>query len=441
MNPVQVRNLASAALAMTMAASCATGEHPPIARMEATAPRSAFDPALVKRGAELAAIGDCRTCHTAQGGRAFAGGLPLETPFGTIYSPNITPDAQTGIGAWSEEAFRRAMREGVDRGGHHLYPAFPSDRYTLVTDEDDRAIYAYLMALPAVSYQPPPNRLAFPFNVRSFLAEWKKLYFRPGAWRPDPAHDAQWNRGAYLAEGLGHCSSCHTPRNALGAEIHERHFDGGEAEGWHAYAINERTNAPTRWTVESLTAYLRDGWQAEHGVARGPMAGVTRELAKASDADLRAMAAYIVSSMDGAPAAAPVRPAERGAGSTAGAALYTTACARCHDGDEPLPFGGMPLERSIGVSGEDPRNLVNVILYGLPAADGRTGPLMPGYAGAMSDAQLVELVTHLRARFGGKPPWRDVERVVREARAAGARVAMEPAGGTGTDPASIPEER
>jgi mono/diheme cytochrome c family protein len=297
------------------------------------------------------------------------------------------------------------------------------------------------MTLPAVSYRPPPNRLAFPFNVRSFLAEWKKLYFHPGAYRPDPAHDAQWNRGAYLAEGLGHCGSCHTPRNALGAEIRERHFDGGEAEGWHAYAINERTNAPTRWTVESLTAYLRDGWQAEHGVARGPMAGVTRELAKAGDADLRAMAVYIVSLMVGAPAAALVRPAERAAGSTAGAALYIAACARCHDGGEPLPFGGIPLERSIGVSGEDPRNLVNVILYGLPAADGRTGPLMPGYAGAISDAQLVELVTHLRARFSNGPAWRDVERVVREARAAGARVAMEPAGGTGTDPASITEER
>ncbi len=439
MKTARVRILASAAIAM--AASCATGEHPPIARMEGPPPRTAFDPDLVKRGAGLAAIGDCRTCHTAQGGRAFAGGFPLETPFGTIYSPNITPDAQTGIGAWSEEAFRRAMREGVDRGGHHLYPAFPYDRYTLVTDEDDRAIYAYLMTRPAVSSRPPPNRLAFPFNVRSFLAEWKALYFRPGPYQPDPAHDAQWNRGAYLAEGLGHCSSCHTPRNALGAEIGERHLDGGEAEGWHAYAINARSNAPTRWTVESLTAYLRDGWQAEHGVARGPMAGVTRELAKGGEADLRAMAVYIVSLMDGAGPTAQEPPTERAASSGAGAALYATACARCHDGDDPLPFGGIPLERSIGVSGEDPRNLVNVVLYGLAAADGRTGPIMPGYAGAISDAQLVELVTYLRARFSSKPPWQDLERVVREARAAGARVAMEPAGGTGTDPASITEER
>lgn len=441
MNRTFARNAAPVSIAMAMAASCATGEHPAIPRLEAPPARASFDAALVERGAQLAAIGDCRGCHTAEGGRAFAGGLPLATPFGTIYTSNITPDPETGIGRWSEEAFRRAMREGVGRGGRHLYPAFPYDRFTLVTDADDRALYAYVMTRPAVRNRPPPDRLAFPFNVRSFLAIWKKLYFRPGPYQPDSAHDAQWNRGAYLSEGLGHCGSCHTPRNALGAELRDRHLDGGEAEGWHAYAINARSNAPTPWSVDSMSAYLRDGWQAAHGVARGPMASVAREMAHASEADLRAISAYIVSLMGDSRAPAQPGAQARAQEDSPAARLYAGACAQCHDGSQPLPFGGIGLARSIGVSGESPRNLMNVILYGLPAGAGETAPIMPGYAGAISDAQLVDLVAFLRARFSARPPWEDVERAVREARAAGAQSARQVAGGAGTDPAFMREAR
>lgn len=424
---------------LVVAASCATGGSPTLARLDAPPPRAAFEASRVARGAGLAAIGGCAGCHTPEGGRSFAGGRAIETPFGTIYSTNITPDPRTGIGLWSEAAFARAMREGIDRGGRHLYPAFPYDRFTLASDADIRAIYAYLMTRPPVAARHPENRLAFPFNVRAFIGAWKALYFRPGRFREDPAHDAQWNRGAYLAEGLGHCSSCHTPRNALGAERAERHFQGGEAEGWHAYAIDAHSQSPVAWTDEALAAYLARGWHPQHGVARGPMAPVTRELAKADPRDVAAMARYVVSLMEGAQGRVQERAVAPGRDE--GARLYQGACRQCHAGDEALPFAGIVLSKSIGVAGEDPRNLVNVILYGLPAAEGATTPIMPGYAGALSDAQVVMLARYLRARFSGKPAWNDLDATVREARAAGPGIARTPAGGSGTDPASVAEAR
>ncbi len=430
MDAAALRNALAAFAGLALATSCATGGTQAIPTLGQAPHAASFDAALVERGAKLAAIGDCRGCHTAGGGRAFAGGRPISTPFGTIYSSNITPDARTGIGLWSEEAFRRAMREGIDRGGHQLYPAFPYDRFTLASDADDRAIYAYLMTRPAVDRRPVENRLSFPFNVRSFIAAWKALYFHPGPWRADPSHDARWNRGAELAEGLGHCSSCHTPRNALGAERRGRHFQGGETEGWHAYAIGASSQSPVAWNEEAMKEYLRRGWQARHGVARGPMASVARELAYADESDIAAIAHYIVSGMGHSPAG----PAGA-AGDATGATLYRDACAQCHDGSQALPFGGIALARSIGVAGESPRDLVNVILYGLPAAGDRTAPIMPGYAGAMGDAQVVALARYLRTHFTSRPPWPDLPAVVARAREAGPGIARTPAGGAGFDPA------
>lgn len=434
MNAGLVRNALLAFAGLAMAGSCATGDGDAIARLEEAPHAASFGTALVERGARLAAIGNCRGCHTAEGGRAFAGGRPIETPFGTIYSTNLTPDARTGIGLWPEAAFRRAMHEGVDRGGHELYPAFPYDRFTLASDEDIRAIYAYLMTRPPVSAHPPQNRLSFPFNVRAFIGVWKALYFHPGPWRNDPSHDARWNRGGELAEGLGHCSSCHSPRNAMGAERSDRHFDGGDAEGWHAYAIGATSQSPVAWTEEAMRRYLRDGWQARHGVARGPMASVTRELAKADDDDLAAIAHYIVSGMRQGENRG-TRGTTAASADAAGERLYRDACARCHDGDEPLPFGGIALAESIGVAGESPRNLVNVILYGLPAAGDRTAPIMPGYAGAMSDEQVAALAGYLRAHFTDRAPWPDLGSEVAKARKEGQRIARTPAGGAGLDPA------
>jgi mono/diheme cytochrome c family protein len=383
-----------------------------------------FDPALVKRGGELAALGNCATCHTPPGGRPFAGGLAVPTPFGTIYSTNITPDEATGIGTWSEAAFRRALHEGVDRGGRHLYPAFPYDHFTLVSERDVSALYAFLMTRDAVAATAPQNDLRFPFNLRPLLAGWKLLFLRTGRYQPDGNQNAEWNHGAYLVNGLAHCGACHTPRNALGAEERQRNFAGSEAEGWTAYALNADSPAPLPWDADALAFYLRNGWQREHGVARGPMSEVTENLGTVPAADVRAIATYMAS-VAGAPSAerrrnanavrTQTRPgAEAGA---PGAAIYAAACASCHDGSRPPPYGGIDLALSTGPSGPNARNVINVILWGLPALDEQRRPIMPGFAGTLNDRQLADLVAYIRARFSDKPPWTEVDKHIREARA------------------------
>lgn len=416
-------------------------EIPPAERADA----DAFPPDLVRRGSDLAALGNCVVCHTAPGGKPFAGGLPLPTPFGTIYSTNITPEAETGIGRWSEAAFQRSMREGVDREGRHLYPAFPYDHFTLVSDEDNRALYAYLMTREPVAAQAPDNELPFPLNVRMTLAGWKLLFFRQGAYQPDEGKDETWNRGAYLAEGLGHCGACHTPRNLLGAERKgEAHFGGGEAEGWSAYALNGASPAPIPWDVESLTHYLHEGWEARHGVARGPMAPVNANLGTLPVEESRAIATYVVSLM-GEPSAAKRRRAEAllaedaahapgtlvsSAGSQTpppdhdpadrGAAIYAAACATCHEAGRPLPYGGLRLDHSTALYGPTPANPINVILQGLPAPEGERGPIMPGFAGALDDRQIADLLAYMRRSFSDQPAWDDPSALIAEARARGA---------------------
>ncbi|MBX5463642.1 MAG: c-type cytochrome [Steroidobacteraceae bacterium] len=386
-----------------------------------------FPESLVRRGAVLAAIGDCQQCHTVPGGSAFAGGLPLQTPFGTIYSTNITPDVETGIGDWSQQALIRAMREGVDQEGEHLYPAFPYDHFTLITDEDGEALYAYLMTREPVHAVAPRNDLRFPFNIRQGLAIWKRLYLRKGPYQPDTSQSDEWNRGAYLAQGLGHCGACHTPRNALGAEERQHEFAGGEAEGWTAYALDRTSPAPVSWNVESMLAYLRRGWHAEHGVASGPMQSVTSDLASVPESDLHAIATYVVSRMgEGPPEGKPSSNGGAGGASQMrqgangeqplGAAVYDGACASCHDGTRPLPFGGIELGLSTAVNAPDPRNLINLVLHGLPAEEAEARPIMPGFAGTMSDGQLTALLQYVRERFATGPAWRDLDKYIKEAR-------------------------
>lgn len=429
------------AAALLASAACAPVAHAPEA--PAAAPAH-YDAATIRRGAQLAAVGNCRGCHTAPGGAPLAGGVPMHSPFGTIYSSNITPDPRTGIGRWTEADFIRAMREGVDREGHHLYPAFPYDRYTHATDEDDRAIYAYLMSQPPVSYRRPRNELAFPFNVRAGLALWKALYLERGP-RPVKNTEPTLARGEYLVEGLGHCGSCHSPRNALYAERRDAAYTGFEAEGWHAYAIEGHNAAPIPWSADALSRYLASGFHPSHGIARGTMGVVTEELAEAAPEDVRAMAAYVASLM-GSPGAArqqwaasvrsePLAPRAAEERSE-GAAIYRTTCAECHDGSEPPPFGGLPLSLSIGVAGESPRNLVNVVLHGLESAgQGATSPVMPGFAGALSDAQVEALVTWMRANLSDRPPWADVRGAIAASRRMPVAETRFPPGGSGADPA------
>jgi mono/diheme cytochrome c family protein len=367
-----------------------------------------FDQALVTKGADLAAIGNCATCHTSRDGRAFAGGRALTTPFGTIYSTNITPDPETGIGRWTEADFLRAMREGVDRAGHHLYPAFPYDHFTRVRDEDISAIYAFIMTREAVRADAPANRLKFPAGLRPAIGMWKALYFRAGVYQPDRSKDAQWNRGAYLVEGLAHCGACHTPRNALGAEERQQELGGGEAEDWHASSLSANSPAPVPWTSEQLFAYLRSGRDAQHGVAAGPMAPVTHTLAGVAEEDVRAIAVYVASQMPARNAAARTGAAERAA-STDGAQIFAGACASCHESPAATTSTPpAPLGLTTTLNAPDPRNTIHVVLNGLWPEPGESGASMPGFAPGLTDKQVVTLVDYLRARFTDQPAWRDV---------------------------------
>jgi len=389
--------------------------------------QTSFDRALVARGADLAAIGNCNVCHTAPGRQPFAGGLGIPTPFGTIYSTNITPDPETGIGRWSEAAFIRSMREGVDREGRHLYPAFPYDHYTLVSDEDNRALYAYLMTRKSVSATPLTNELSFPFNMRMLLAGWKVLYFRKGPFQPDRARSAEWNRGYYLTEGLSHCGACHTPRNRLGAERKGEYFAGAEVENWTVYPINMNSPAPVPWNADSLTFYLRHGWHEHHGASRGSMAPVTANLGSIPEADVRAIAVYVGEVMGppsreriarGEAALATARreseaPLAMHANSAGvGEAIFLSACQGCHDGRRPVPFGGLNLHLSSAVNAPNAQNIINVTLFGLPAARGEPSAIMPAYRGVLNQDQLVALLDYMRERFSDQPAWTDTrERV------------------------------
>lgn len=440
-----VTGIVAIALLGGAAAAFAIVWRPAMAAIDPPAPQ-AFDAALVKRGRELAAVGNCNTCHTVRGGRNFAGGLPVPTPFGTIFSSNITPDAETGIGRWSEAAFRRAMRSGVSREGQHLYPTFPYDHFTHVSDDDDRALYAFLMTRQPVRARARENQLSFPFNQRFAVAGWKLLFLRHDTFQPDRGRSAEWNRGAYLVEGLAHCGACHTPRNALGAERASAQFAGGEVENWHAYALNDQSRAPVPWTADALFAYLREGFHPDHGTARGPMAEVVSNLSSVPSDDARAIAVYMAG-VAGAPApaheaqseAARTRSSTASQTNAAGASIYAGACASCHEGGRPLPYGGIRLDLSTAISSPDPRNLANIVLSGVRAVEGERSPIMPGFAAGMNDAQASALLNYLRARFSDKPAWSDLEKTVAEVRRT-QTVFLQTSAGPGNAPAD-PQQR
>lgn len=398
---------------------------------------SAFDPAVIAKGGQLAAIGSCAACHTAAGGKPYAGGFPVETPFGTVYGTNITPDPETGIGTWSETAFRRAMRSGVDRKGHHLFPAFPYDHFTKIHDNDITALYAFLMTREPVKQENRPPDLLGPLNWRLSAAAWKLLFLRQGEYEADSAQGAEWNRGAYLAESLGHCGSCHTPRNTLGAEKSNEPYSGGQGEGWYAPALNSTSPAPAPWTSEQVYAYLRNGFADQHGLAAGPMQPIVRMLRDVPEADVRAMAVY-VASLAGSPSTAEqnermhaaldfaqrreakipvVASATTGAASDgsgenntpSGAAIFAGACATCHHAGGALPVSRpVPLGLSSAINAPDPANLLHILLGGIQPPQGASGPMMPGFAGALTDEQIVALVDYVRGHFAEKPAWPDV---------------------------------
>jgi mono/diheme cytochrome c family protein len=403
---------AAAVVAVVLADRPAIGE---IARPD---PKS-FPVATVEKGEALARLGDCAVCHTAANGADYAGGYPLSTPFGTMYSSNITPDETTGIGRWSQAAFRRAMQQGVARDGSHLYPAFPYDHFTHVADDDIDAIYAFLMTRRPIEASAPANRLIPPLGFRPLLAGWKLLFLHEGAWQPDPGKDDEFNRGAYLAEGLGHCGSCHTPRNIAGGESSNK-YAGGVAEGWVAPALDQDNPAARGWTVEQIFSYLRTGIDINHSVAAGPMGPVVHNLAKAPEADVHAIAVYVASLMRGGKppdAPAPDRVAEAATSHPAGAALFAGACAGCHGLGAPMTAQGRPkLSLATPVRAGTPRDAIQVVLQGIRPETGKPGAYMPALGSAFTDAQVADLVGYVRARYSDLPAWNDLEPAVAKAR-------------------------
>ena len=392
----------------------------PIARPDA----SVYSAATIARGQQLAALGDCAVCHTNLNGVLNAGGRPLETPFGIIYSTNITPDVETGIGAWSYPAFERAMRDGVHRDGKQLYPAFPYTHFAKTNDADMQALYAYLMAQSPVRAENKANGLAFPFNLRPLLAGWNALFHQPTPFQADASKSELWNRGAYLVEGLGHCSACHSPRNALGAEKQHAYLAGGFAEGWEAPALTSLSQAPIPWSEDELYKYLRTGESRLHGVAAGPMAPVVKELAALPDQDIRAMAVYLGSFNDAAtgkpPQEALAAKLEGATGtrtlaaSSVGARLYQGACAVCHEvGGAPL-FGSRPsLALNSNLHSAVPDNLIQVILHGIASPVSSDLGYMPAFKDSLTDGQVAELATYLRRQFApGRPGWTDIHATV-----------------------------
>jgi mono/diheme cytochrome c family protein len=397
--------------------------HPAIPAIAPPAPTS-FAPELVARGETLAGAGNCMACHTARSGQLDAGGRPFTMAIGTFYSSNITPDVETGIGSWSEAAFTRALREGVARDGRHLFPIFPYDHFTKLTDGDIKALYAYVMTRPAVKAPDRPNTVPFPLDVRALQAIWKMIYFKPGLYQPDPRRDAQWNRGAYLAQGLAACGACHTARNALGAESvghpYGGPYGGALFGGWIATPLDV-SPSPARWSENDVFAYLRTGESPPHGVAVGPMRLVVKGLAGLPDSDLKAIAAYFVSL--NRPSGAALEPgiAKATAPNLAvdpeeprGLEIYRANCAGCHEqsGTARSPLG---LNASLWLE-DKPHNFLRTVLDGIDGSDGLPGA-MPGFRDKLTDADLKALAAYLRFVRTNAPGWPGLRELVPKIRA------------------------
>lgn len=378
------------------------------------------DADLIARGEYLTKAADCVACHTTKDGKPFAGGLAFKTPMGTLYSPNITPDKATGIGSWTDEEFLRALHEGKGKNGENLYPAFPYTSYTLLKDDDVKAIKAYLFSLPAVHQPNRENDMPFPFNQRWGLWFWNLVNFDGQRFEPDSSKDAQWNQGAYFVEALGHCGECHTPRNITMGMKDSKAYAGTEIDGWTAFNITSDPHAGIGgWSQEQIVQYLRSGHVDGKAQAAGPMAEViensTRHL---TDSDLNAMAVYLrtlkplnpddetksrsdwgqpatsVNTLRGMPFTAD--------NNTDGARLYLGNCASCHS----FTGGGVQdgyypsLMKNSVVGASAPNNLINVILHGVSRKTNDGAVFMPGFANTLTDEQVVSLSNYLLQQFG-----------------------------------------
>ncbi|WP_153102244.1 cytochrome c [Paraburkholderia hayleyella] len=385
---------------------------------------AAASPDLVKRGQYLTRVGDCMACHTADKSRPFAGGVPIKTPFGTIYTSNITPDNETGIGRWSDTEFLRAMHEGIGRDGKRLYPAFPYTEYTRVLPQDVLAIRAYLNTLAPVHFTPPTTDLKFPFNQRWLMVFWNLLNFDEGRFVPQPSQSAAWNRGAYLVQGLAHCEECHTPRNLTEGLKSGARFAGAAQEGWHAFNLTSDKNSGIGgWSEDDIVSYLASGVAPGRANAAGPMAQVVADSTQYLDSvDLRSIAVYLrtlppVSSGESRPRDGWGQPANdvtalRGQAPTGahGAQLFVANCASCHHwsgqgigASAPLAYPSLLHNSVVGASSAD--NLVLVILKGVQRTTRHADVFMPGFGEQLTNDQIAALTNYLTQQFGNPQTW------------------------------------
>jgi mono/diheme cytochrome c family protein len=358
----------------------------------------------IERGRYLSVLGDCASCHTVPGsGQPFAGGRAIETPFGNIDAPNITPDRETGIGAWSDDEFDAAVRHGIGRDGSRLYPAMPYNAYAKMSRDDVLAIRAYLNTVTPVKNAVVADQLPFPFDIRATMRVWDALYFDNGRYTPDPQKSPEWNRGAFLVEGPAHCGACHTPKTFLGGDKTKELFEGSALQGWFAPDItNDSRRGLGNWSIDDITAYLKTGHN-RITAATGPMAeAIELSTSNMNDADLKAIATYL-KSIPGHPAAAsPVKPDDPVM--VAGGAIYRDQCSACH----ALDGRGVPqLFPSIGdssiVRSDDPSSLIRIVLRGARSAATNkepTAPGMPAYGWQLSDEQLAAVLTFIRNNWG-----------------------------------------
>lgn len=399
----------SFAIVFTTALSLAT---PAFAQEPASTSTMADSDDPVQRGLYIATAGNCMACHTNEGGTPFAGGVAFHTDFGVIYSTNITPDDSVGIGGWTEDQFIRAMHEGKSADGSNLYPAFPYPSFTKISEQDLKDLFAYLKSVAPSSETPPDNDMGFPFNQRSLMGVWNTLFFENARFESDDSQSEEWNRGAYLVEGLGHCGTCHTPRNALGGLQTDQALSGGtyndkveddKIRPWSAVNLTSAPDGLAAWSEDDIASYLKTGHSSMAGTF-GPMNEVIMlSTSQLNDNDVRAMASYLKS----------LPPIERSpqhemsdADFRAGELVYTIHCGTCH-----LPTGlgdpsiGPPLVGSSVVQAEDPASLINVIIYGaeVPA------PSPPGawksmyaYGDKLDDDEIAQLSTYLRSNWGNR---------------------------------------
>lgn len=392
--------------------------------MLAIAP-SAIAQGSSNNGEYLMRAADCMACHTRPGGTPFAGGREVGTPFGTISSPNITPDPDTGIGRWTDDQFVAALRDGIGRHREYLYPVMPYTSYARMTRADVLAIKSYLFTLKPVFAPRAPSGIGFPFDIRASLVVWRELYFRPGEFRPDPARSAEWNRGAYLVTGPAHCGECHSPRTILGGTEASRSLSGGAVQNWRAPNISSDPLAGLGdKSMADVVAFLKTGANKKFGVAFGPMAEVVHDsLAYLNAADLNAMAVYLKDSPDRA------RPAPLDAASAAsivsGQKLYVQNCSACHqDNGRGIPGAVANLAGNAAISAAQPNNLVLAVLKGLTGTGGYGS--MPGFAGALNDREVADLANYVRTAWGNRGAADTTPAIVASVR-AGANVGL---GGT-----------